>query len=106
MRRAMVDILPEEIRWRGGKTDMNPNFLYGLLTADRKALEEVILQSSGNIEKYVDIQTLHQIYQRLISSDKAKIEDVMTIWKATTLAHWLRHVGLEASVAGEAVFCA
>lgn len=103
MRRAMTGILPEEIRWRGGKTDMNPNFLHRLLTADRKALEEVILQSSVNIEKYVDIQALRLAYQRLIFPNKAKIGDAMTVWKATTLAYWLRHVGLEASMTGEAV---
>jgi asparagine synthase (glutamine-hydrolysing) len=104
MRRAMIGILPEAIRWRGGKTDMTPNFLRGLLTADRGAVEEVIFQSSVNIEKYVDIQALRQIYQRLIAPNKAKIGDAMAVWKATTLAYWLRYADFEASATAEAEF--
>jgi asparagine synthase (glutamine-hydrolysing) len=97
MRRAMVDILPEEICWRGGKTDMNPNFLHGLLTVDRNALDEAISQPSASLTKYVDSQVLHQVYQRLISREKVKIADAMTVWKAATLACWLRYVGFEDS---------
>jgi asparagine synthase (glutamine-hydrolysing) len=99
MRRAMVGILPEEIRWRGGKTDMNPNFLHGLLTADRKALEEVILQPSVSIGKYVDTQALRQVYECLISRNKVRLEDAMTVWKAATLAYWLHYAGFEDSEA-------
>ncbi len=94
MRRAMSGVLPEEIQWRGGKTDMNPNFLRGLLTTDRRALDEIILNQCESIEKYVDIQTLSQVYQRLISQDKVKIDDAMTIWRVATLAYWLRCSGL------------
>jgi asparagine synthase (glutamine-hydrolysing) len=94
MRRAMSGVLPEEIQWRGGKTDMTPNFLRGLLTTDRRALDEVILNECESIEKYIDIQTLSQVYQRLISQDKVKIDDAMTIWRVATLAYWLRCSGL------------
>lgn len=94
MRRAMSGVLPEEIQWRGGKTDMNPNFLRGLLTTDRSALDEVILNEHESLEKYVDIQTLSQVYQRLMSQDKVKIDDAMTIWRVATLAYWLRCSGL------------
>ena len=91
MRRAMVNILPEEICWRGGKTDMNPNFLRGLLIADRNVLDEVISQLSDSVTKYVDTCVLHQVYQRLISRKKVNIADAMTVWKVATLACWLHY---------------
>jgi len=91
MRRAMSGILPEEIRWRGGKTDMNPNFIHGLLKNSRRALDEVVLDLSGQVERFVDPYTFRELYQRLISQQKVKLADAMTFWKVATLAHWLRH---------------
>jgi asparagine synthase (glutamine-hydrolysing) len=93
MRRAMAGILPEEIRWRGGKTDMNPNFVHGLLKNSRRALEEVVLDLSERVENYVDTRTLRELYQRLISQQKVKIADAMIFWKVATLAYWLRQSG-------------
>jgi asparagine synthase (glutamine-hydrolysing) len=89
-RRAMAGLLPEEIRWRGGKTDMNPNFVHGLLKNNRRVLDKLIFDLPERIEKYVDSSTLHQVYERLIGQEKVKIEDVMTVWKGATLAYWLR----------------
>ena len=93
MRRAMAEIIPEEIRWRGGKTDMNPNFVHGLLKNSRAALDEVVLDLSERIEKYVNTRTLRDLYQRLISQEKVKIADAMTFWKVVTLTYWLRQSG-------------
>jgi asparagine synthase (glutamine-hydrolysing) len=93
MRRAMAEIIPEEIRWRGGKTDMNPNFVRGLLKNSRAALGEVVLDLSECIEKYVNTRTLRDLYQRLISQEKVKIGDAMTFWKVVTLTYWLRQSG-------------
>jgi asparagine synthase (glutamine-hydrolysing) len=95
MRRSMSGIVPEEIRWRGGKTDMNPNFLHGLLTADRRVLDEVVLHPSGGIAQYVDVHALGQAYERLTSRERVKIDDAMAVWKVATLAYWLRSTGLE-----------
>ena len=92
MRRGLSSILPEEIRWRGGKTDMNPNFVHGLLVLNRGALDEAIFVDSQVVEKYVDIRHLNDLHQRLISRDKVNIVDAMTIWKVATLARWLRTI--------------
>jgi asparagine synthase (glutamine-hydrolysing) len=88
MRRAMSGILPEKIRWRGGKTDMNPNFLRGLLKSDRNALEEAVFNRSQVIEKYIDIRVLGEVYRRLDTLDKVRMNDAMAIWKAVTLGYW------------------
>ena len=97
MRRAMAGILPEEIRWRGGKTDMNPNFLHGFFTADRKILDEIVWHPNKSIGRYIDTDALSQVYERLVSQRKAKITDAMTMWKAATLSCWLHRAGFAAS---------
>ena len=97
MRRAMSGILPEEIRWRGGKTDMNPNFLRGFFTADRKILDEIVWHPNKSIGRYIDTDALSQVYERLVSQRKAKITDAMTMWKVATLSCWLHRAGFAAS---------
>jgi asparagine synthase (glutamine-hydrolysing) len=94
MRRAMSDILPEEIRWRGGKTDMNPNFIRSLLNTDRRILDQVVLHETDRISEYINIQKLRQMYQCLTSQDRIRIADAINVWRAASLARWFCSDGL------------
>jgi asparagine synthase (glutamine-hydrolysing) len=92
MRRAMADILPAEVQWRGGKADLSPNFVRGLLAPNSQLLEQVILKDSKVLEKYIDTGVLHTAYQRYIA---ARTEvDALTVWKVASLALWLQHARL------------
>jgi asparagine synthase (glutamine-hydrolysing) len=95
MRRAMAKVLPEQVQWRCDKTDMTPNFVYGLLTFDRKLLDEVILNDPGIIERYVNINALREMYRRMTTQPKVHVDDAITIWRIVTLARWLLYAGLE-----------
>ena len=88
MRRAMSNILPEKIQWRGGKSDLSPNFLRGLRTFEHELLKDVISNGSGVIEDYVDMRVLRQAHDRYMA--KGTEADAMTVWKAVSLALWLR----------------
>lgn len=88
MRRGLANILPESIQWRGGKTDMTPNFLHCLLTLDRQLLEEVMLNKLGCIEGFVNLDFLRAAYQRLTSGGKVRDQDIMTVWRAVIVALW------------------
>ncbi|MBW4577472.1 MAG: lasso peptide isopeptide bond-forming cyclase [Aphanothece sp. CMT-3BRIN-NPC111] len=90
MRRAMANILPIEIQWRGGKTNLSANFLHGLQIFDRELLESVIFQKSEIIEQYVNINALREVYARFISQEMNNA-DALILWKSVTLALWLRH---------------
>jgi asparagine synthase (glutamine-hydrolysing) len=92
LRRALADILPVEVQWRGSKSNLGPNFEHGLLAYERQRLEEVILKDSGTIEKYVNIDSLREAYRRFASGGGG--EDALTIWKAVSLALWLQRTGL------------
>ncbi len=93
MRRAMADILPTEVQWRGGKSNLSPNFERGLLTYEQERLEEILINNSELIENYVDIKALHEAYHRFISGVNQD-NDVIEIWKALTLALWFEQTKL------------
>ena len=94
LRRAMDSILPAEIQWRGDKSNLGPNFCHTLLTFEREHLDEVILRDSQCIEAYVNIIALREAYRRFVSQ-KSTDEDAMAIWKAVTLALWLKFADLQ-----------
>ena len=92
MRRALTGILPEKVQWRGGKADLGPNFIDGLLVRDRQILEQVMSEKVANLENYINVDFLESSYQRLISAGKeASDRDCMTVWKTVILALWLEH---------------
>lgn len=92
LRRALTDILPAEVQWRGGKANMTPNFLHGLLVRDRQQLDDVIANQLEPLEPYVNLNVLQASYQRLISGRKTKNEDNMTVWRAVILTLWLQRL--------------
>jgi asparagine synthase (glutamine-hydrolysing) len=92
MRRAMQDILPKSVQWRGGKVNFNINFVRKLRTFDREIINQVIHNDLSRIEPYVNINHLHEAHHRLMSPHPIKLNDAITVWKAVTLALWLRYI--------------
>lgn len=92
MRRALTDILPEKVQWRGGKADLGPNFIDGLLVRDRQLLDRIMSEKLTNLENYINTDFLQDAYQRLtLSGKQASDGDCMTVWKTIVLALWLEH---------------
>jgi len=91
MRRAMENILPKEIQWRGGKTDLSPNFIQGLLTFERGRLDTLPV-SLNLVKPYIDLVTLRNNVQRFVINKRN--EDAVPIWKTITLALWLHRNGV------------
>ena len=92
MRRALTGILPEKVQWRGGKTNLGPNFIDSLLVRDRQFLDRVMSEKLTNLEKYINMDFLQESYQRLIwAGNKATDKDSMAVWRAVILALWLEH---------------
>ena len=89
MRRAMDNILPKDVQWRGGKTDLSSNFEHCLRTYGRAHIEGVVLNDGDPVHEYVNVPRLRESYQRL-RREQATNEEVLAIWKAVSLGHWLR----------------
>jgi len=96
LRRAMEGVLPREIQWRGSKSDLSGSFNRGLREFERARLDEVLLRPPGALECYVDIPRLRTAYRRFLEEGSSRLS--MAVWKAVTLALWLRNARLEASV--------
>jgi asparagine synthase (glutamine-hydrolysing) len=90
MRRAMENILPKKVQWRGGKMDFSPSLSYGLRSFERETLDQIILRDPSVIESYVDIKSLRQAYERFLSGSGEDVNDLYNIWKCTSLALWLK----------------
>lgn len=100
MRRAMDGILPVEVQWRRDKSNFFPNFSKGLLLAcEQKRLNEMILNDSRLIEKYVNIGFFRKAYYRFKSGESQEIPTcVYGIWRVVSLAVWLQYIGLKPEI--------
>ena len=88
MRGAMAGILPERVRWRGGKGNLSPNFTQALLAFEQQRLEEIIFREPDVISSFVDLKALQEAYNRYVSLGHEN--DALDVWRAVTLAVWLR----------------
>ncbi|HEY9729752.1 MAG TPA: asparagine synthase-related protein, partial [Chroococcales cyanobacterium] len=87
VRRALVNYLPEKIRWRSDKGNLAPNFRQGLLRFERDRIEQLIRENPQLIQAFVDVPGLHTAYQRYTSQCFG--DDDLLVWLAVTLALWI-----------------
>ncbi len=89
MRRALKNILPDEIRWRNSKGDLSPNFRRGFLQDDWKLVEETMWSLPSILGDYINIPTIQAVttrYHKIPNGD-----DELVIWKVVMLALWMVH---------------
>jgi asparagine synthase (glutamine-hydrolysing) len=89
MRRAMDEILPREVQWRGGKLDISNGLNWGLWTFERERIEQVIEKNSAVLGNYIRVPVLRKACQRFLNQ-KATDLDMFAIWKSVSLALWLQ----------------
>lgn len=89
MRRAMEGVLPTEVQWRPGKTNISPSVNYGLLKFGQKLMDDFIIKNPDSIVEYVDIRSLREAHRRFLKSE-ASVKDVMSIQRCIFLALWLQ----------------
>ena len=93
MRRAMKGILPTSVQWRGGKSNLGPNFNHGLKLGQAE-LNRVVREDLSYIEDYIDIDVLRSTYQQFTSGQDLAHGDFLAIWKSLSLARWLKDANL------------
>jgi asparagine synthase (glutamine-hydrolysing) len=89
LRNAMDGILPPEIQWRGGKSNLGPGLEHGLLTYDRDRLEKILSQDVPRLKDYLDLDVVSKAYQRFLSEER-RADDITTVCNAASLAVWLQ----------------
>jgi asparagine synthase (glutamine-hydrolysing) len=86
MRRALHGVLPPEVEWRGGKSNLGPNFRRGLLRYEGERLARWAA-APGPLEGYVDVPRLRAAWQRYQAAQTEA--DALVLWRAVTLGEWL-----------------
>ena len=94
LRRAMKGVIPEEIRWRGGKGDLLLPFHKTLRAFGRSHLEEAILRAPADSEKFVDLAALRVAYQQYQTGDDT---GARLVWLGSVLIAWLQKSGFVSS---------
>ena len=89
LRRALTNSVPGKIQWRPDKANFNPNFARSLLMFAQGLLENVIVQDTQVIEKYVDLAALHEAYHLYKYEDAS--EYAIPISQVTTPALCQEH---------------
>jgi asparagine synthase (glutamine-hydrolysing) len=85
----MEGILPEDIQWRGDKSNLSPNFVQGLLDRDQERVEAVVHGKVSSLTQYVDVAALQQLYERVAQEREGN--DAANLFRAVVLAVWLDH---------------
>jgi asparagine synthase (glutamine-hydrolysing) len=89
LRRALNNILPNKVQWRGDKARLGQNFRRGLLLFGRNQLDDILLCNSSVLEDYVDINLIGEAYRRF-SSGLGSNDDALAVWRVASLGLWLR----------------
>lgn len=93
MRRAMQNILPAEVQWRRGKSDLSHGFNQSLQHFEQSRLLDTFKTDSQILGKYINVAALPETYRRL-SNGEATVADVLKLSSSVSLALWLQNARL------------
>ncbi|MCA9969999.1 MAG: lasso peptide isopeptide bond-forming cyclase, partial [Anaerolineales bacterium] len=88
LRQAMAGLLPDVVRWRGGKTRNSPAFTDSLIRFEQARLDAMLQTPPEELRPFVDMAALAEMYRRY--RRHADPQDEMLVWQAATLAMWLQ----------------
>jgi asparagine synthase (glutamine-hydrolysing) len=105
LRKAMENILPEEVCWRFIKQDFNPPLQRNLLLCEKNLLEIVVNDEYNLIGKYVDLDMLRSRYYSYksqgggngISDSIIGVVDSIEVWLTSILYMWFYNLDFEDS---------
>jgi asparagine synthase (glutamine-hydrolysing) len=93
MRNAMEGVLPDSVRLRKAKSNYEPTFERSLFTFERERLEAIASGNFDSIAPYVDTTNLAANTKRYLARESVGLFDRVFIWKALSLALWLKYPG-------------
>lgn len=98
-RRAMDQIVPDEIRWRAGKARFIGIFEQRLRSQGRELLDATIMGTHPGVTHYFNLPVLRERYRRFLAGDGAPAAE---LWRSANLIWWLQNSKLAADSSGEA----
>lgn len=92
MRKAMEGILPPEVQWRHGKSNMGPVLTTAIARHGRPTLEG-LLAHPDRIAPYVDLAALRAVWERFVATPRPA--DIMSLWLPLALDRGLAYIAKE-----------
>ena len=88
MRRAMENILPPEIQWRGDKATSTPAMIKTLVKYDSELLDRTILSEIEQFSDYVNAEQIINLWQDGKTSERFGGNIINQLWPYLSLALW------------------
>jgi asparagine synthase (glutamine-hydrolysing) len=92
LRQAMQGVLPEKVRWRGGKISLSRVLPYTLKKYDTEFVEDVIFYPPDPIQRYIDMDVIQKMYNQFI--DNGQEENLQWVWQVIILLSWFKQAKL------------
>ena len=93
LRRAMIGILPPEVRLRRDKANLSPNFTRKFFEYEAERIKSVV-ETKQTVAKYVDTDVITNTYSRCVSQPRPNSKDVLTMYRIVALSLWLQKTNL------------
>lgn len=90
LRRSMEGILPKEIQWRAGKSNLSPGFMYVLKKYEKERVEQ-IFRDTPEMEAFIDLSTFRKAWKQFLGNTSTG-EEANVLWKIVALQTWLNQV--------------
>jgi asparagine synthase (glutamine-hydrolysing) len=90
LRNAMDGLLPEEVCWRKGKSNLSPTFWKGLLEFESKRFNEIANCFPDTLGPFLDKGAVQASNHRF-QDGKGNANDFQLLWQAAVLDSWLRN---------------
>jgi asparagine synthase (glutamine-hydrolysing) len=97
-RRALADVLPDEVRWRRDKSNLQPLVMSMLFGSPNRALvERTIFEDARMLADYLDLGALRDAYRRCAAwerrggyASRSEVQDALQVWRAIILTLWFQ----------------
>jgi len=86
LRRSLEEILPDKVRWRGGKGNMSPSFWNALHDHATEEVSETLLKEDTYISDYVDVEYSRKKFRKFAEGEHGGLR---TLWYPFLLERWL-----------------
>jgi asparagine synthase (glutamine-hydrolysing) len=87
LRRGMQGILPEKVRWRKDKGDLEPNFHRGFLAHESGRMNDLFSEGFDHIAPFFNREELRALHNKYLQRRKG--DSVDPLWMAIHLSLWL-----------------
>ena len=88
LRRSVVGIVPERIRFRASEPNLSPQFFSAMVELEHDFLQQAVRENMEEIAAYMDRRLVLEACRRYASL--RRYEDGEKLWEAASLGLWLR----------------